>query len=175
MVTHDQAEAMTLADRIVVMNDRKIQQVGPPMEIYTRPANTFVAQFVGSPAMTLAHAQMVGTGDFAKLKLGDGTEVATQVRRDRLPQWANLRLGLRPEAVRVGGRGKAAPKAKVELVERLGERTLIYARLSNGQPITAEDEAYSRVRLGDEVPLKIDGAAAHVFDSDGSGYHGSDA
>ena len=63
MVTHDQAEAMTLADRIVVMNDRRIQQVGPPMEIYTRPANTFVAQFVGSPAMTLAHAQMVGSGE----------------------------------------------------------------------------------------------------------------
>ena len=53
MVTHDQAEAMTLADRIVVMNDRRIQQVGPPMEIYSRPANIFVAQFVGSPAMTL--------------------------------------------------------------------------------------------------------------------------
>jgi multiple sugar transport system ATP-binding protein len=175
MVTHDQAEAMTLADRIVVMNDRRIQQVGPPMEIYSRPANIFVAQFVGSPAMTLAHAQMIGAGDFASLKLGNGTVVETRVRRDALPQWANLRLGLRPEAVRVGGRGKAIPKAKVELVERLGERTLIYARLADGQPITAEDDADSRVRIGDEVPLKIDGAAAHVFDSDGSGYHGSDA
>src|SRR3954470_19473991 len=58
MVTHDQAEAMTLADRIVVMNDRRIQQVGAPMEIYSRPANTFVAQFVGSPAMTLANATL---------------------------------------------------------------------------------------------------------------------
>jgi multiple sugar transport system ATP-binding protein len=175
MVTHDQAEAMTLADRIVVMNDRKIQQVGPPMEIYTRPANTFVAQFVGSPAMTLARAQMVGSGEHATLKLGDGTEVQTRVARTSLPQWANLRLGLRPEAVRVGGRGKANPKAKVELVERLGERTLIYARLGDGQPITAEDEGDSLVKIGDEVPLKIDGAAAHVFDSDGTGYHGSDA
>ena len=125
--------------------------------------------------MTLAHAQMVGTGDFAKLKLGDGTEIATQVRRDQLPQWANLRVGLRPEAVRVGGRGKAAPKAKVDLVERLGERTLIYARLSDGQPITAEDEGDSRVKIGDQVPLKIDGGAAHVFDSDGTGYHGTAA
>jgi multiple sugar transport system ATP-binding protein len=170
MVTHDQAEAMTLADRIVVINDRRIQQVGPPMEIYSRPANSFVAQFVGSPAMTLAHAQMVGEGEFATLKLGDGTVVETHVRRDQLPQWANLRLGLRPEGVRVGGRGKGA-KAKVDLVERLGERTLIYAHLGDGQPITAEDEAYSRVRLGDEVVLKIDGASAHVFDSDGTGYH----
>jgi multiple sugar transport system ATP-binding protein len=175
MVTHDQAEAMTLADRIVVMNDRRIQQVGPPMEIYTRPANTFVAQFVGSPAMTLLPAQMVDGGDFARLKLGDGTLLDTRVRRDALPQWANLRVGLRPEAVRVGGRGKGSAKAKAELVERLGERTLVYARLSDGQPITAEDEGDSRVKIGDEVSLKIDGAAAHVFDADGTGYHQADA
>jgi len=175
MVTHDQAEAMTLADRIVVMNDRKIQQVGPPMEIYSRPANMFVAQFVGSPAMTLAYAQMVGTGEHATLKLGDGTEIATKVPRDQLPQWANLRVGLRPEAVRVGGRGKGNSKAKVELVERLGERTLIYARLADGQPITAEDEGDSRVKIGDDVPLKIDGGEAHVFDSDGTGYHAASA
>jgi multiple sugar transport system ATP-binding protein len=175
MVTHDQAEAMTLADRIVVMNDRKIQQVGPPMEMYNRPANVFVAQFVGSPAMTLAHAQMVEGGDHAKLKMGDGTVVETRVPRAALPQWANLRLGLRPEAVRVGGRGKGTSKAKVELVERLGERTLVYARLADGQPITAEDEGDSRVKIGDEVPLKIDGAAAHIFDADGTGYHGTDA
>ena len=171
MVTHDQAEAMTLADRIVVMNDRKIQQVGPPLEIYSRPANTFVAQFVGSPAMTLIPAQMVDGGEHATLKIGDGTVVQTQVRPDRLPQWANLRLGLRPEAVRVGGRGKATTKGKVELVERLGERTLVYARLGDGQPITAEDEGVSSVKIGDEVSLKIDGAAAHVFDADGTGYH----
>jgi multiple sugar transport system ATP-binding protein len=174
MVTHDQAEAMTLADRIVVMNDRRIQQVGPPMEIYSRPANVFVAQFVGSPAMTLAYAQMVEGGEYAKLKMGDGTFVETQVPRNALPQWANLRLGLRPEAVRVGGRGKG-PKAKVELVERLGERTLVYARLADGQPITAEGEGDSRVKIGDQVPLKIDGAAAHVFDADGVGYHQASA
>jgi len=175
MVTHDQAEAMTLADRIVVMNDRRIQQVGHPMEIYARPANVFVAQFVGSPAMTLAHAQLVDSAEFATLKLGDGTVVETRVPRSALPQWANLKLGLRPEAVRVGKRGKAAATAKVELVERLGERTLVYARLADGQSITAEDEGNSAIRIGDEVPLKIDGAAAHVFDSDGTGYHRADA
>src|SRR5206468_594432 len=68
MVTHDQAEAMTLADRIVVINDRCIQQVGRPMEIYTRPANVFVAQFVGSPAMTLLPAQMVEGNETAVVK-----------------------------------------------------------------------------------------------------------
>ena len=78
MVTHDQAEAMTLADRIVVMNDRTIQQVGPPMEIYERPANVFVAQFVGSPAMTLLPARLTeDDGQNATLRLGDGAEVET--------------------------------------------------------------------------------------------------
>jgi multiple sugar transport system ATP-binding protein len=173
MVTHDQAEAMTLADRIIVMNDRRIQQVGPPMEIYSRPANVFVAQFVGSPAMTLLPASLVETGDFASLKLGDGSIVKTKVPREGLPG-EELRLGLRPEAVRVAT-GNAATSAKVVLVERLGERTLVYAQLADGQPLTAEDEAYSRVRLGDEVPLAVDGAAAHIFGPDGTGYHRAEA
>ena len=170
MVTHDQAEAMTLADRIVVMNDRRIQQVGPPMEIYSRPANIFVAQFVGSPAMTLLPAKLVDGGDHATLKLGDGTLIETRVPRGGLGHARDLRLGLRPEAVRVGGRGKGT-RAKVELVERLGERTLVYARLADGQPITAEDEGDSEVRIGDEVPLTIDGAAAHLFGPDGAACH----
>ena len=170
MVTHDQAEAMTLADRIVVMNDRRIQQVGAPMEIYSRPANTFVARFVGSPAMTLAAASLVeGDGAFARVRLGDGSEVQTQVPRAGLPDGA-LQLGLRPEHVSVTN-GDATTQATVDLVERLGERTLIYGRLADGEPITAEDEGNSRVRIGDKVGLRIDGAAAHLFGPDGTGHH----
>lgn len=169
MVTHDQAEAMTLADRVVVMNDRKIQQVGRPMEIYNRPANTFVAQFVGSPAMTLLPAQFAGGGEFAALRLGDGSAVDTRIPLDKLPA-GELRVGFRPEAVRID-RSRPTTRARVELVERLGERTLVYARLADGQPITAEDEGDSRVAIGEEVPLMLNGAAAYLFDSDGTGYH----
>jgi multiple sugar transport system ATP-binding protein len=172
MVTHDQAEAMTLADRIVVMNDRRIQQVGPPMEIYARPANAFVARFVGSPAMTLAPASLVeGGGELARVRLGDGSEVETRVKRAGLPPDGPLQIGLRPESVRVAGGGASATAAKVDLVERLGERTLIYARLSDGQPITAEDEGYSRVRIGDTIGLRIEGSSAHIFDGEGLGHH----
>ncbi|HKX91023.1 MAG TPA: ABC transporter ATP-binding protein [Sphingomicrobium sp.] len=174
MVTHDQAEAMTLADRIVVMNDRRIQQVGPPMEIYSQPANLFVAQFVGSPTMTVADAELVGRGEHAALKLGDGTVIETAVRRDALPPGA-LRVGLRPEAVRVATAGAGAAEAKAELVERLGERTLVYARLADGEPITAEDDGDSRVAIGDAIALRIDGASAHVFDANGAAYHRSDS
>ncbi|HEU4705435.1 MAG TPA: ABC transporter ATP-binding protein [Sphingomicrobium sp.] len=173
MVTHDQAEAMTLADRIVVMNDRTIQQVGPPMEIYERPANVFVAQFVGSPAMTLLPAEPVeGDGERLRLKLGDGAEVETSVPSSAARSNGALRLGLRPENVRVVDGGRATTRAKVELVERLGERTLVYGRLANGQAITAEDEGNSKVKIGDEVGIAIDGAAAHLFGADGASHHG---
>ena len=171
MVTHDQAEAMTLADRIVVINERTIQQVGTPMEIYDRPANSFVAQFVGSPQMTLAPAELLdGDSGFARLRLGDGAEVATRVPSAGLPRH-DLQIGLRPEAVRVAPIGDATTTAKVELVERLGDRTLIYARLRDGQAVTAEDEGFSRVAINDEVGLKIDGEAAYVFGADGTGHH----
>jgi multiple sugar transport system ATP-binding protein len=173
MVTHDQAEAMTLADRIVVINERRIQQVGPPMEIYTRPANIFIAQFVGSPAMTLAPAKLAeNTSEFAAVQLGDGTLIETRVPRAGLPVNGELRVGLRPEAVRVG---QGNTSARVDLVERLGERTLVYGRLRDGLTITAEDEGFSRVKIGDEVPLNIDGSAAHLFGSDGTGHHRADA
>ena len=167
MVTHDQAEAMTLADRMVVMNERRIQQVGAPMEVYRRPANAFVARFVGSPAMTLLPATLAEGGGHATVRLGDGTEIATRVASAGLPQ-GPLELGLRPEHVRVAAEGAAAT---VELVERLGERTLVYARLADGQAITAEDDGDSRARIGDKVHLRIDGAAAHLFGPDGAGYH----
>jgi multiple sugar transport system ATP-binding protein len=170
MVTHDQAEAMTLADRIVVMSDRRIQQIGAPMEVYSRPANGFVARFVGSPAMTLAPATLLpGEGGFAKVRLGDGAELETRVARTGLS--GDLQLGLRPEGVTVTGPGMGTTNAKVELVERLGDRTLVYARLADGAAVTAQDEGDSRVRLGDEIGLAIDGAAAHIFTADGSGRH----
>ncbi|MFN3726417.1 MAG: ABC transporter ATP-binding protein [Allosphingosinicella sp.] len=170
MVTHDQAEAMTLADRIVVMNDRKIQQVGPPMEIYSRPANTFVARFVGSPAMSLLPAELTaGDERHAKVRLGGGAEIATRVAKDGLPA-QGLQLGVRPENVRVGS-GDGAITAKVELVERLGERTLIYGKLADGQAITGEDVGTSQVKMGDTVGLVIDGSAAHLFGPDGAGHH----
>jgi len=174
MVTHDQAEAMTLADRIIVMNDRRIQQIGPPMEIYSRPANVFVARFVGSPAMNLAPATLVGddsSARFARVRLPDGAEVDTRVARAALPGGGALQLGLRPESVRVVHDGEATTSAKVELVERLGERTLIYATLEGGQPVIAEDSGTSAVRIGDRVGLRIDGSAAHLFGPDGGGHH----
>ena len=172
MVTHDQAEAMTLADRMIVMNERRIQQIGAPMEVYRRPANAFVARFVGSPPMTLAPATLLpGDGPHAAVRLGDGSEVATRVPRAGLPE-GQLQLGLRPESVRIAPDGIAAT---VELLERLGERTLVYARLADGQAITGEDSGDSRLRIGDTVRLAVDASAAHLFGPDGAGHHAEEA
>ena len=171
MVTHDQAEAMTLADRIVVFNDRQIQQVASPMEIYTRPANSFVARFVGSPTMNILPGALVENGSFASVKLAQGTLIETRVPLSGLTQRGSFEVGLRPESVRVVGANDGDANARVELVERLGERSLIYARLSDGSSITAEAGGISQAKVSDEIGLRIDGAAAHLFGPDGTGYH----
>lgn len=172
MVTHDQAEAMTLADRIVVINDKRIQQVGAPMEIYTRPANAFVARFVGSPAMTLAPGTIVpGSGPYSRVRLGSGAEVETRVPRNGLADNAPVQLGLRSEYVTVTTAGAGTIDAETVLVERLGDRTLVYARLPDGLEVTAQDEGNSSVQMGDRVGLRINGAATHLFDAEGAGHH----
>ena len=168
LVTHDQVEAMTLADRIVVMKDRKVQQVGTPMEIYTRPANVFVAGFVGSPPMNIFRAAVSDNGGFATAAVA-GQAIATRVEMRGLPATSDWRVGLRPESVSVSGAGDFP--ATVEFVERLGERTLVYTRLSDGTAITAEDEGVSRVAMGDSIRLHIDSARAHLFDGEGRGHH----
>ena len=172
MVTHDQAEAMTLADRIVVMNDRKIQQVGTPMEIYDRPTNRFVACFVGSPAMTMLPVRLSAElGDHAVVTLSDGTIISTRVIRDPLKGEESLELGLRPECVTIAQPGMGSVDGTAIIVERLGDRTLVFAQLAGGAEITAVDRGDSMVRMGDRVGLLIDGRSAHLFAKDGTGHH----
>ncbi len=174
MVTHDQAEAMTLSDRIVVMNDRHIQQVGTPMDIYRRPANVFVASFVGSPAITLASGTIVDDAGGVRVRLGCGAEVQTGVQPPGSSGGmarADVKLGLRPEHVTVVAPGTGVVDAETILVERLGDRTLVYATLPDGEPVTAQGDGASDVRIGDRIGLSIAGDRAHVFDSDGAGHH----
>jgi multiple sugar transport system ATP-binding protein len=167
MVTHDQVEAMTLADRVVVMDRGRIQQVGPPMEIYARPANTFVAGFVGSPRMTMVPVVLeTGQGPFATVRLGDGSKLATRVPAAGLAK-EGLLLGLRPENVRLAPPADGATTGTIEFVERLGDRTLVYVKLADGASVTAEDAGDSRARVGEAVSLVIQGAAAHLFGPDG--------
>lgn len=170
-VTHDQVEAMTLADRIVLINDRRIEQIGTPMEIYTRPSTEFVASFVGSPKINLIPATVQpGQGTFVSAKMGDGTIVATSIPKDPLLA-GSIRLGIRPESIGVGPPGSDGAEAKAEVVERLGDRTLIHARLGDGSLVVAEDEGFSRVQVGERVALRLGQAGVHIFDEAGAGHH----
>ncbi|RUU71380.1 TOBE domain-containing protein, partial [Mesorhizobium sp. M2C.T.Ca.TU.009.01.2.1] len=158
-VTHDQVEAMTMADRIVVMHDGYVQQVGRPLELYDRPANTFVAGFIGSPGMNFLPAKVAKAGkvdavlaDGQKLRLPDGLP---------LSDGDDLTIGLRPEHIKLVDDG--ALKADVEVVEPLGLSTQFYVRLAN-QQICVFVMGRSDVRPGDTIRLAADPAALHLFD-----------
>jgi multiple sugar transport system ATP-binding protein len=149
-VTHDQVEAMTLADRVVVLRDGAIEQVGSPLELYDRPANQFVAQFIGTPQMNLVPTGTVP--HLAQLVLG------------RAP--ADGFVGFRPESVRIRPAGAGAIQGRVELVEALGADTLIYAEVGGAQLVSRQGER-TTVKPGDQVGLDLDPAALHFFDKQG--------
>ncbi len=165
-VTHDQVEAMTLADRIVVLNDCRIEQVGTPMEVYARPASRFVAGFVGSPAMNFLKVEVSGQGDRMQARLGDGALVP--LRGMAAPADA-AELGVRPEALTVVAEG-GATEGTATVIERLGERTLVHVRLRDGVQVTAQDRGISSVEPGETVRLKFDTSALHVFGPDGQAW-----
>tara|TARA_R110000868_G_scaffold302191_9_gene562694 strand:+ start:483 stop:1541 length:1059 start_codon:yes stop_codon:yes gene_type:complete len=152
-VTHDQVEAMTLADRVVVMNKGLIQQVGTPMEIYDRPANTFVASFIGSPAMNLVH------GD-----IQNGVFTSDSIRVDGLPAAASgpVTLGFRAEDATLGdATGQIA--APIYSVELLGEATMISMRVA-GELISIKVGKDYRAEIGDLVRANIAPEFCHLFD-----------
>ncbi|MBB4017531.1 multiple sugar transport system ATP-binding protein [Chelatococcus caeni] len=138
-VTHDQVEAMTLADRIVIMNGGRIEQVGSPMEVFHKPANTFVASFIGSPPMNLIEA-VIGTVEGRPVGvLAEGTTVPLPARA--LPQASDGRpiiLGVRPEAIGLGA-GASGIACEIDLVEPLGSEALLHGRVG-GQAIIAKTE-----------------------------------
>lgn len=165
-VTHDQTEAMTLADRVVILNDRKIEQIGTPMEVYSRPASRFVAGFVGSPAMNFIKVK-VAAGKSANIKTEAG--IMLPAAKTKLAA-GSYELGIRPESLRVVAKGGNA-NGTVKVVERLGDRTLVYARLNDGHLVTAQDEGSSTVQPNDTVHLAFDMTHSHFFDPEGRAYH----
>jgi multiple sugar transport system ATP-binding protein len=170
-VTHDQVEAMTLAHRIAVMNGRRIEQLGAPMEIYTCPATAFVAGFVGTPAMNFLDClPLAAATPFVRVKLATGAVIATRIAATELAPDRQFKLGVRAESVSVCERDGGHTNGEAKFVERLGERTLIYVELADRTTIVAEDIGMSRVRAGDDIGVSIDAAGVHLFD-DERGYH----
>jgi multiple sugar transport system ATP-binding protein len=165
-VTHDQTEAMTLADRIVILNNCRIEQIGTPMDVYLYPSSRFVAGFVGSPGMNFLKAELSAADGKQIATLGNGSDVALSID---LPPGA-YELGIRPEAVQVSAT-PAATTGKAAVVEKLGDRTLVHLHLDDGTSLTALDGGRSEVKPGDIVHLDFDISQLHLFDSDGVAHH----
>jgi multiple sugar transport system ATP-binding protein len=168
-VTHDQVEAMTLGDRVVVMKDGLVQQVGRPLELYNRPENKFVAGFIGSPAMNFAAVTMVdGNGVLMAQNGGLQIEVPAQ-HADRLRPHVGrqLTLGIRPEDLRIAGDGDVAGlifSSRVEVVEQLGSEVLLDVRVGDDTMVAAVDPAVA-VKADDTLSLAVNPARLHFFDA----------
>jgi len=159
-VTHDQTEAMTLADRIVVLRDGVIEQVGTPRQVYEDPVNRFVAGFIGSPKMNFIEAALNGDGTVsvgeARLAPQIGTHAAGPVT-----------LGLRPEHIVLGAAGADSLPAVAEFSEYLGGTRFLYARLADGQSIVVEHRDGPDVAIGQTLHLHCPPQRMRVFSSDG--------
>jgi multiple sugar transport system ATP-binding protein len=168
-VTHDQVEAMTLGDRVVVMRDGVVQQVGEPLELYNRPANKFVAGFIGSPAMNFATVTIVdGNGRLMAKNAGLEIEVpAPDLERLRPHVGRQLTIGIRPENLHVANSTDVAGltfASKVEVVEQLGSEILLDVRVGDDMMIAAVDPAV-RAKIQDTLRLAVNPDRLHFFDA----------
>ena len=162
-VTHDQTEAMTLADRLIIMNAGRVEQIGKPTEVYNHPASRFVADFIGSPAMNLLEGEFDADGEF--LHGSGGRFPVSALNGQRVPG-RKVVLGVRPEAVRRTEAGAAgAIAAVVDYVEELGASRLIHTDAS-GSRIIALETGSTEIPPGMPVHLTLGEDALHVFSAD---------
>ncbi len=162
-VTHDQVEAMTLGDRVVVMRDGSVQQIGTPLEVYGRPANRFVAGFIGAPSMNFLDVT-VGDGVVEagglRLTVGEASGAALAAYKGRA-----VVMGLRPEHVSAGdGAAGRSFEAKVEVVEQLGAEILLETRVNDTRFTVARVDPESRVAVGDTIRLSAQPGRLQFFD-----------
>ncbi len=162
-VTHDQIEAMTLADRIVVLNGGRIEQVGTPLELYRSPANLFVAGFIGSPAMNFLTATVEAEGGLPVGRLSDGTGIRIAAGH-RVEPGRHVRLGIRPEHILAAAAGDSPIKGETIVVEPTGAQTHVVFRLA-GEPVTAVVDGGFPVRHGATFDGGVLADQVHVFDS----------
>ncbi|MCJ7997411.1 sn-glycerol-3-phosphate ABC transporter ATP-binding protein UgpC [Rhizobium cremeum] len=170
-VTHDQVEAMTLADRIVVLSAGRIEQVGPPLELYDRPANLFVARFIGSPAMNIMPATIASGGSRTTITLLDGTSVSVDIATPEADAGKKASFGVRPEDLSIVTGDDYLFEGTVSIVEQLGEVTLIYADGPvEDEPITVKLPGTVAISKGDRLRFAADRMKLHLFNADGHTY-----
>jgi len=161
-VTHDQVEAMTMADRIVVLRDGRIEQVGAPLELYDCPANVFVAGFIGSPAINLVEGEISAAPDGFALTLADGRQLLLPCLMPALPGGTRVICGIRPEHIAIGSEGM---DAQIHLIEPTGSDTQVQIAFGQTRLVVLCRERLA-VGEGAAVKLSIKPAGIHIFDRD---------
>jgi len=160
-VTHDQIEAMTMADRIVVMHDGRVEQIGTPLELYDRPSNLFVAQFIGSPAMNVVEGTLRREGAAAFVETADGVRWPAGGATGGNGQ--AVAYGVRPDHLRLDADGGPGVPAEIVVVEPTGAQTELVATVGNAQ-LVVEVHGRPAVAPGERVHLGIDPSSVHLFD-----------
>jgi ABC-type sugar transport system ATPase subunit len=167
-VTHDQVEAMTLGDRMVVLNAGVIEQVGPPLELFNRPANKFVAGFLGQPPMNFVPATSARRdGDALLVEVPGGMQLRFPTYPQGLADPAGLELGIRPEGVSISGAGDGLLLA-VDVVEQLGDQTIVHGHLADGMPLTARLEGQPKVKVNEQLRVSLSLGRTLIFDRHGT-------
>jgi multiple sugar transport system ATP-binding protein len=167
-VTHDQVEAMTMADKIVVLNAGNIEQVGAPLELYNNPRNKFVAGFIGSPKMNFLTAK-IEAADATSVKLATAGTSVTLPRGVTGKAGEEVTFGARPEHITIGaGSGVRLAEVRVDLVEQLGGATMLYTTTADGQSLSISLDGQQHVALGSMVTAHVDPARSHIFGASGA-------
>jgi lactose/L-arabinose transport system ATP-binding protein len=164
-VTHDQVEAMTLADKIVVLRDGGVAQVGTPLELYDDPDNRFVAGFIGSPKMNFLPGIVGKAGTAVRLTAHGDREIPLPRLASVPPDGTQVTVGLRP--AHFAASGTAALDLEIEMVENLGGETFVYARYGKGDLVTVATREGRSLRAGSRIEARFDPAAALLFGADG--------
>ena len=169
-VTHDQVEAMTLADRIIIMKDGYIEQIGSPIEVFSKPANVFVATFIGSPPMNIFSAEIINSNNNIKIKLDDNLYFdCTEDQKNKLQNKKNIFLGIRAEDIMPVDNNINTSfwsfKRNVDIVEPLGTETQLFITINDKEIISRMYNPYE-VNVGDELTFQVDPSKVHFFDKE---------
>jgi|TARA_B100001939_G_scaffold56552_1_gene45703 ABC-type sugar transport system ATPase subunit len=164
-VTHDQTEAMTLANDIVVLDEGIVSQKGSPMELYNNPNNLFVGGFIGSPKMNFISTKITSkSGDKTEVDLMGSAKISIPKTSASASEGDAVELGIRPEHLTVNADGDGSWESKVFVVEKLGSGTFLYLE-KDGEPLVVETDGDSNIKVGDTVKVGFDAARCHLFDS----------
>ena len=167
-VTHDQVEAMTMADKIVVLNQGRVEQVGRPLDLYRAPRNRFVAGFIGSPAMNFITGSIASqSGKAVTVALGNGQAITVARQPGKVREGASVRLGIRPEDLDASGQGEAVLTGRVFAVERLGNETYAYLEVPGSTEFAVHAAGDIEIQAGDEMKIGLNAGKCHLFDAEG--------